>query len=173
MGKKNRRHAINFKKLVVEKVIKGDLSCNEAGMKYSIASSMVKRWVCFYGKYGLKGLRPIRNKYTLDFKLKVISQMQQKDLSLTATCVHFKIPSVSTLMNWISIYEKEGVQGLALERRGKHKAMPKKPKKSLSKEEQLLEEIADLKAENAYLKKLHALVQSEKEKEEKRRSSRN
>lgn len=51
--------------------------------------------------------------------------------------------------------------------------MPRKPKKPMTREEQLLDELADLRAENAYLKKLHALVQSEKEKEEKRKSSRN
>ena len=51
--------------------------------------------------------------------------------------------------------------------------MPRKPKRDLTREEQLLEELADLKAENAYLKKLQALIQSEGEKEENRKSSQN
>jgi hypothetical protein len=51
--------------------------------------------------------------------------------------------------------------------------MPRKPKRPLTREEQLLEELADLRAENAYLKKLQALIQSESEKEEKRKSSKN
>jgi transposase len=51
--------------------------------------------------------------------------------------------------------------------------MPRKHKKPLTREEELLEELADLRAENAYLKKLHALIQSESAKEEKRKSSKN
>ena len=49
------------------------------------------------------------------------------------------------------------MSGLAIERRGKSRTMATKSKKPLTKEEQLLEELADLRAENAYLKKLHAL----------------
>jgi transposase len=173
MRKRNKKYDLDLKKSIVERVIKGEFSCNEAAIKFSIASSMVKRWVCFYSLYGIAGLQPERNKYSASFKLEVIGQMQKKGLSLTATCLQFKIPSVSTLMKWVAIYKREGSFALSIEKRGKRKAMPRKPKKSLSKEEQLLEEIVDLKAENAYLKKLHALVQSEKEKEEKRRSSKN
>ncbi len=51
--------------------------------------------------------------------------------------------------------------------------MPRKPKNSLTREEQLLDELEDLKAEKAYLKKLQALTQSESEKEENRKSSKN
>jgi transposase len=77
------------------------------------------------------------------------------------------------LKRWVKIYDQEGSEGLSRENRGRSKSMARKPKKPMTREEQLLDELADLKAENAYLKKLHALVQSEKEKEEKRKSSRN
>jgi transposase len=87
--------------------------------------------------------------------------------------VRFRIPDKGTLKKWVKIYDQEGAEGLSKENRGRQKFMPRKPKKPMTREEQLLDELADLKAENAYLKKLHALVQSEKEKEEKRKSSRN
>jgi transposase len=51
--------------------------------------------------------------------------------------------------------------------------MPRNPKNTLTREEQLLEELADLRAENAYQKKINALIQSESGKEEKRKSSKN
>ena len=53
-------------------------------------------------------------------------------------------------------------QGLYKERRGRNKNMSSKPrKKKLSKEneEDLIEEVQRLRMENAYLKKLQALVQ--------------
>jgi transposase len=167
------KYDIDFKKSVVERVINGKSGCKSIAYEFSLQHGMVRRWVSFYRRYGLEGLKPIKNSYSADFKLKAIEEMRNKYLSLSETCIHFKIPSIGTLMKWIAIYDSEGPSGLALERRGKRKTMPKKPKKPLTREEQLLEELADLKAENAYLKKLHALVQSEKEKEEKRRSSRN
>ena len=167
------KYDIDFKMSIVERVINGKSGCKSVANEFSIQHSMVRRWVSFYRKYGIEGLKPMNNTYSSDFKLKAIGEMRSKFLSLAETCVEFNIPSIGTLMKWIAIYESEGVSGLALERRGKRKAMPKKTRKPLTREEQLLEELADLKAENAYLKKLHALVQSEKEKEEKRKSSRN
>ncbi|MDR7128040.1 transposase [Algoriphagus sp. 4150] len=44
--------------------------------------------------------------------------------------------------------------------------MAKRTKKPQTNEEKLLEELASLRAENAYLKKLYALIQADKEKEE-------
>lgn len=117
--------------------------------------------------------KTIQNKYTPDFKVKVILEMRKNFLSFRETCVRFKIPSVGTLTKWVKIYDQQGPMGLLKENRGRAKSMPRKPKKPMTREEQLLDELADLRAENAYLKKLHALVQSEKEKEEKRKSSRN
>ena len=99
--------------------------------------------------------------------------MKENSLSFQETCVLFKIPTAETFKRWVKIYDEKGPEGLAIEKRGRPKSMPRKPKKPMTREEQLLDELADLKAENAYLKKLHALVQSEKEKEEKRKSSRN
>ncbi|RKS01159.1 helix-turn-helix domain-containing protein [Flavobacterium sp. 102] len=167
------KYDIDFKKSIVEKVINGKSGCKSIAIEFSLQHGMVRRWVSFYHKYGIEGLKPIKNSYSAEFKLKAINEMRNKYLSLSETCILFKIPSIGSLMKWIAIYDSEGSAGLALERRGKHKAMPKKSKKALTREEELLEELADLKAENAYLKKLHALVQSEKEKEEKRKSSKN
>lgn len=167
------KYDIDFKKSIVDRVITGKSGYKTVAKEFSIQHSMVKRWVCFYRRHGLEGLNPMSSRYSAEFKLKAITEMRVKFLSLAETCVEFKIPSMGTLMKWITIYDSEGPPGLALEKRGKHKAMPKKSKKPLTREEELLEELADLKAENAYLKKLHALVQSEKEKEEKRKSSKN
>ena len=167
------KYEIDFKKLVVERVINGKSGCKTVAKEFALEHGMVRRWVSFYLKYGLEGLNPIKNKYSVDFKINAVEKMRKKYLSLSEACIEFKIPSMGTLIKWIAIYDNEGPPGLALEKRGKHKTMPKKLKKSLTREEELLEELADLKAENAYLKKLHALVQSEKEKEEKRKSSRN
>ena len=65
-------------------------------------------------------------------------------------------------MKWERIYYEEGPQGLYVDRRGRNKNMSSKPrKKKLSKENEddLIEEVQRLRMENAYLKKLQALIQ--------------
>jgi transposase len=159
--------------MIVNHIIKGDCTIRSLLVKYSLVESQVKRWYHYYQRHGINGLRPSNNSYSFDYKLNVIKFMNKNSLSLGQTCIEFNIHSTSILSRWLSIYKREGVIGLRKENRGRTVSMPKKPKKHLSREEQLLEELADLKAENAYLKKLHALVQSEKVKEEKRKSSKN
>lgn len=147
--------------------------------KFRVEKSQINRWVHFYEAHGIEGLLPIKNHYSPEFKLRVIQTLKAKSLSLRDASCQFKIPSHETLKKWLNLYDSLGAEGLRIERRGRGRpkainpAMPRKSKKTLTREEQLLEELADLRAENAYLKKLHALIQSESGKEEKRKSSKN
>lgn len=170
---RNVKYDFRFKKLVVSEVIETGASTKVVSRRLGLNESMVRRWVYFYKEHGEEGLKLSRNRYTSDFKVKVVEEMRKKSLSFLQTCVLFKIPSMDTLTRWVEIYNQEGPDGLFKENRREPVFMPRKPKKPMTREEQLLDELADLKAENAYLKKLHALVQSEKKKEEKRKSSRN
>lgn len=171
--RKNRKHNFEFRLRVVEEVIQFRHSSESIGKKENISSSLVKRWVAFYRKFGVEGLMPTYNHYTADFRLQVVRTVKAESLSLLQACLRFKVPNESIVLNWIRIYDAQGPEGLKALRKGRPIKMPRKPKRPLTREEQLLEELASLKAENAYLKKLHALVQSEKQKEEKRKSSRN
>ncbi len=173
------KYDINFKLKVVHQILKNKESTVSVSDKLGISKSLIERWVHFYQIHGNAGLMPIKNQYTPEFKLGVIRALKAKSLSLSEACRLFRIPSDSTLKKWLIVYETSGVEGLRIERRGRGRpitrnpTMPRKPKRPLTREEQLLEELADLKAENAYLKKLHALIQSESEKELKRKSSKN
>lgn len=171
--RKNRKHNFEFKLRVVQEVIQGRHSLVSIARIERIQHSLVRRWVAFYRKFGEEGLKPSSNRYTSDFKVNVVRTMKSRSLSLLQACLRFKVPNESIVLNWIRIYDAQGPEGLKALRKGRPIKMPRKPKRPLTREEQLLEELASLKAENAYLKKLHALVQSEKLKEEKRKSSRN
>ena len=88
--------------------------------------------------------------------------MHTNHLSATMTATKFNLANENTVLRWERIYYEEGPQGLYVEKRGKKKNMSVKPrKKKLSKEneEDLIEEVQRLRMENAYLKKLQALVQ--------------
>jgi len=173
------KYDIDFKLKVVQQILKGKESADSISTKYTISISLVKRWVYFYRLHGIDGLMPSNRHYSPEFKLEVLQTVKSKSLSLNKACFQFRISSVSILKKWLILFDSYGPESLRIQRRGRGKpkirtpAMPRKPKKPLTREEELLEELADLRAENAYLKKLHALIQSESAKEEKRKSSKN
>jgi hypothetical protein len=83
--------------------------------------------------------------------------MIEEKLSYSETAQRFEVSSHHRIQNWERIYLTEGAEGLAIERRGrKSTGQPKKLPKAV--EEDLLAEVQRLRAENAYLKKLQALV---------------
>ena len=93
-------------------------------------------------------------RYTSEFKIKVVETMHREKLSYRETARQFDI-SNSRVTAWERIYLEEGADGLYAERRGR-KSTGRPPK--IKKEEDLIAEVQRLRAENAYLKKLNALV---------------
>ena len=98
-------------------------------------------------------------KYTPEFKIMVVETMHKEGLSYRETDRRFGLPA-NRASNWERIYLEEGPEGLYIERRGrKSTGRPKKLKPEA--EEDLIAEVQRLRAENAYLKKLRALVLEE------------
>ena len=101
-----------------------------------------------------------QQRYSGEFKQKVIEAMHREKLSIREVLRQFEIGDHNAVARWERIYLTEGAEGLYVERRGRGSKgrPPKMPKKV---EEDLLAEVQRLRAENAYLKKLQALVQEE------------
>ena len=96
-------------------------------------------------------------RYTPEFKKLVVETMQEEKLSYSETCRRFEVNSRDRIKSWERIYLEEGPKGFAVERRGRGSTVrPKKLPKDV--EEDLLAEVQRLRAENAYLKKLQAMV---------------
>lgn len=96
-------------------------------------------------------------RYTGEFKQMVVETMHREKLSHKEVERQFEITSHSCVANWERIYLTEGPEGLYEERRGRgSKGRPAQMPRKV--EEDLLAEVQRLRAENAYLKKLQALV---------------
>ena len=122
----------------------------------------VSKWVRQYKEHGVKGLLKNQNRYDGKFKQNVVEYMHNNHLSLSETCMKFNLGNHDIVGKWERIYYEEGPQALYQEQRGRKRNMSSKPrKKKLSKEveEDLIAENQRLRMENAYLKKLQALVQ--------------
>ena len=131
---------------------------------------------------GKKGIK--RKTYSPEFKLSVIMDMRENNLSYRETMrkylPHTDPRHMDIIQRWERIYLEEGFEGLAIERRGRATKMdnPKKgrPKKKVKIEkgspnelEQLRERVYYLEAENEYLKKLDALIREEEARKAARR----
>ena len=96
-------------------------------------------------------------RYTPEFKIKVVETMQKEGMSYCETARQYDISNHHIVARWERIYLEEGADGLRIERRGrKATGRPTKLKKEV--EEDLIAEVQRLRAENAYLKKMNALV---------------
>ena len=107
-----------------------------------------------------------KKRYTGEFKQKAVETMQEQGLSYKATARMFDVKDPQGIKAWEKIYLEEGPEGLYKNRhKGRSGVRSFKPKA----EESLVEEVQRLRAENAYLKKLNALVQERELREKKPR----
>ena len=107
-------------------------------------------------------------KYSGEFKQRVVETMMREKLSYHEAAREYGIADNKTVAKWERIYLAEGPEGLYIDRRGR--GSKSHPIKALRPEveEDLLAEVQRLRAENAYLKKLNALV-AERVRQEKKR----
>jgi len=154
----------------VELVLKGERSILDIARQKGVELSYLRLWVRFYEKYGNAGLMPrVKQQYTPAFKQRVLDTIVKERLSLRAACVRFNILSTSVLLRWRKAYELKGYAGLIAQPKERPKKMkqpikrkPRRSTKPLTREEELLKENEYLRAENELLKKLQALVQTNK-----------
>ncbi|HIT86395.1 MAG TPA: transposase [Candidatus Coprocola pullicola] len=107
-------------------------------------------------------------RYTPEFKQLVVETMREEGLSLSKTMRQFDINCLGIMNRWVRIYLEEGPEGLALERR-RRKNTGHSAKQPKEVEEDLIAENQRLRAENAYLKNLQALVLEEERRQHRKR----
>lgn len=159
------KYSYELKLKAVLCVINDHLSPYRVAFEIGSCEKHVRRWVALYKSHGPSGLLHKRNSYSGEFKVSVIRYMYENHLSLFETSIKFCI-SDSLVHHWHRIYCKQGESGLLKAHEERNKKMktstPKQPGQRQSDknvEEDLMSELQRLRAENAYLKKLQALVQ--------------
>ncbi|WP_407691727.1 IS3 family transposase, partial [Psychrobacillus psychrotolerans] len=131
-----------------------------------VAKSQVITWVKLFEVQGEKGFKKCYTSYSSEFKLDVLNFMNETGTSFLETASTFNISSPSIIYRWDQLLKTKGLD--ALEPKKKERPSMKKetkkvePEKSIPAEdsmEALQAKIKHLEMENAYLKKLNALVQ--------------
>ena len=160
MGKFSKK----FKLRVVKYCIEKNHSYGDAAKHFNLKDvKAISYWVSKYQEHGIKGLEKNKQEYDGKFKQTEVEYMHDNHLSLRQTAVKFNLSNHTVVGRWENIYYEKGPQVLYQKQSGKNSNMKSKTKKdNLSKEKnnkELLEEIEQLRMENAYLKKLQALIQ--------------
>jgi len=140
---------------------------NEGGYRflseiYGTTHNTIKKWVLQYQYHGVEGLIKNYTNYTVQFKLDVLNYMNEQGTSLYETAAIFNIPAPSTILTWKLKLETEGLDALKSKKKGRpsmKKETNKSPQPVKGSLEALQAENERLRMENAYLKKLNALVQ--------------
>ncbi len=171
--RKNKKHSLEFKLSLVDRIVQGHCSAETIAKEHSLNHYLVRCWQKQFESFGIEGLKPREGHavYSPSFKISVLLTIQEENLSLMDAMLRFNLPSPSLIVNWRKRFEAHGFEGLKPQVKGrpsmeKNDKSPNKRKKRasktpLTKEEQLQQELEYLRAENALLKKLHALVQKD------------
>jgi transposase len=159
-----------FKRAVVKQYASGRFTCAAIARNNGVSARMVKLWVALHERYGAAGLRKKFEHYDAAFRLRALKNMWKNHWSYAETAIAMGIRSAGCLATWEHCYHSGGVDALKPRKRGRPPKMPDFPNaqtptttddESRSKKD-LLAEIDQLRMENAYLKKLEALVQRQK-----------
>jgi transposase len=100
-------------------------------------------------------------RYSPEFKLKVVRRMQKEGLSDRQPAALFNVRNFNAVRGWMLQYDGVSVNSLSPRTVQKKPVAKNKPRYSEHRSrEELLAEVSQLRMENAYLKKLDALVQA-------------
>lgn len=144
---------------------KESISQTEYARKIGVTKAQFQYWLRLYELHGEEGLQSTYTNYTAEFKLDVLNFMAQSGTSLMDTAATFMIPTFTMVYEWKKKFEVGGLDALEPKKKGRP-SMTKnqeKPMKQIPAEgsvEALQAELERLRMENAYLKKLNALVQN-------------
>ena len=134
----------------------------------------IREWVKVYELYGEGGLEHRSRHWTYEDKINAVQRVLNGE-SYHEVAHSLGMSSHTRVMAWHRKYLELGWDGLKLDGRGRKRKMgskPIKPSKSKSQAEEIVElrkRLEYLEAENAYLKKLAALVQQRKAQEQKKK----
>ena len=167
------KYSKEFKLECVMKYKNGEKIKDPPGVKHSAFHSQILKWNKIFDSMGEKGFDHNKPTLSIEERISLFERVENGE-SYNAVACSVGIKD-NLLSKWHRIYLQDGIEGLQSLKRGKSK-MNNKPKieKSLDqmtdkeKIKYYQEQLEYLEAENAYLKKLRALVQSKQDQQRKK-----
>ncbi len=150
----------------VKRYLEGTEGHKTIARTLGVTHGVLQAWIRQYQYHGESAFEKSYTTYSVEDKLEVLHYMNEQRTSIRETAAVFNIPTHSTLILWKNQFATEGVDALKPKKKGRPR-MTKKNQEGTKKQaplegsfEALQAEVEHLRMENAYLKKLNALVQS-------------
>lgn len=165
MSKYNRE----FKLAIAKQCLEHE-SSRSISKRLGISGRYIRYWTQVYRFHGQNAFIKRRTPYSYQDKYRILKRMRENNWSISYTSIVYNMSSPGTISTWLTQFERFGLSGLQPNKKGRPVKKTKeqetvKPTQQMSLEE-LREELEYRRAENAYLKKLDALLQ-EKERQTK------
>ena len=161
------RYSPDFKIRIAKTYLAGGIGSKGLAARHGIDYAKVRLWAKLYEAHGSKGLARKYSHYSTRFKVSVLRRMWAKGLSYYDTVAFFNLRGHSCLARWERLYREGGAEALEPHKRGRPKTVGDPKEKPPSErpdaersQEELIAELKQLRMENAYLKKLDALVRA-------------
>jgi transposase len=132
-------------------------------LRFDVDFSSLRLWISRFRSHGIEGLRRKKKEtYARDFKLTVLKRMRDEGLSHRQAAALFNIRRFNVVGKWERDYAREGMPGLVpyKDKGRRQRSVDETSGDETRSREDLLAELNQLRLENAYLKKVDALVQA-------------
>lgn len=164
------KYTLETRLAVVSHYLSDNDGTQRTAERFGVERTSVRRWVRAWQLHGIDGITWKNDRHSPSFRIAVVRTVLNEELSMREAAARFNISNESVVRHWVNVYKVSGQKGLLSIKPGRSKGMTK-PQKASSLTDEALEKLSPeelraelryLRAENAYLKKLKALVQSEK-----------
>src|SRR5699024_12010948 len=102
------KFSLEFKKVVSEKYLEGELSLKSVARMYGISPCTVRKWAYAYREHGISILTGKKGRYSAELKLTVVKEVVDDCFSVREVAVKHGIPAFGTVCNWLEKYRKYG-----------------------------------------------------------------
>jgi transposase-like protein len=158
------KYSFEIKLEAVLAYLEGKESTREVAKRFNVSKTPLLTWIALYRENGEQGLISSYTNFDIQFKMDVLNYMNEFGASLSQAAAVYNISSPSTIYQWQKQLDRFGLDALLPKKKGRP-SMKKETKKSVPVDgslEALQAENERLRMENAYLKKLQALIQQKK-----------
>lgn len=155
---RRRRYDDGFRREALE-LIKSGAGKDTLARRIAIPVHTARNWIRLYRSNGEEAVMGGGGSRRYDWETKVAASRDHVENGLTKTeaMARHGIAGIASLERWCREYRAGGPEALRPKPKGRPKGAKSKPKPEPTREQELAEQVAYLKAKVAYLEKLRAL----------------
>lgn len=147
-----RKYDVEMIKIALNQLTSGLKSASELASELGLHKSTISEWLLAYEKYGIEYFynKQFNSAYTKEFRMDVVKEFLQGNISKRALCLKYNISTHSVLISWIKWYH----EGKEFKDYVPSKGIYRMKSKKLTKEEKV--EVVEFCIHNGYNYKLTA-----------------